>query len=91
VIQSRSALEQALCIFLDVCTLLLLARVVFSWLRPPVSGPLRTAWNALFAVTEPVLAPVRKILPPMRAGSAAVDFSPVVVFLALAVLRSVIC
>ena len=90
-IHSRSPLEQILCIALDVFTLVLLARVLLSWLRPPVSGPLRTAWDAVFAVTEPVLAPVRKILPPMRAGGPGLDFSPVLVFVALAVLRSAIC
>jgi YggT family protein len=37
--------------------------------------------RALAAVTEPVLRPIRRILPPVRAGGMAIDLSILVVIL----------
>ena len=67
----------------DVYTLLLLARVVASWVG---ASPYHPAVRWLVRVTEPVLAPVRSRFPP-RGG---VDFSPVVALLVLWVARNVV-
>ena len=88
---SKGALNQILCFALSAYTLILLARVLLSWFRPPLSGSLRVAWDLIHAVTEPVLAPLRKVLPPLQAGGMGIDFSPVLAFVALAVLQRVIC
>jgi YggT family protein len=54
--------------------LVLLVRVVFSWVSPFPTNPVsRFAWQ----VTEPVLAPVRRWLPPV----SGLDLSPLVVWL----------
>src|SRR2546422_10522443 len=58
-----------ICIALWVATLLLLARVVVSWLeffgvRRRIVGPGRAAWDLLYDVTEPALRPLRRIIPP---------------------------
>jgi len=44
--------------------------------RPPVTGPLRTLFELLFDVTEPVLRPIRRIVPP----AGPLDLSVIVVF-----------
>ena len=59
--------------------LLMLGRVLISWIDPTGST---TAGGLLFRLTEPILAPIRRALP--RTG--AVDLSPLIVFLVLAVL-----
>ncbi len=59
--------------------LLMLGRVLISWIDPRGSS---TVGGFLFRVTEPILAPIRRALP--RTG--AVDLSPLIVFLVLAVL-----
>lgn len=41
-------------------------------------------------VTEPVLAPVRRVLPPVRLGPVTIDLSIVVVLLGVAVLRTLL-
>ena len=41
------------------------------------------------AVTEPVIAPVRRVLKPVRLGSVQLDLAFTVVFLAALVLRSI--
>lgn len=64
----------------DLYVLLLLGRAIASWL--PLdrdSAPLRF----LHELTEPVLAPLRRVLP----TAGGLDFSPVVALLLLEVVR----
>ncbi len=81
-----------ICIALWVATLLLLARVVVSWLeffgvRRPVVGPGRTAWDLLYDTTEPALRPLRKLIPP----AGMFDISVIVAFVIIFVLRYAFC
>ncbi|MGH9056498.1 MAG: YggT family protein [Acidimicrobiales bacterium] len=48
----------------QVYVLVLLARAVFSWFPYSPSSPLNPVRRILFTLTEPVLAPFRKIIPP---------------------------
>lgn len=82
-----------LCIVLTVYTIVLFVRVLVSWaylfgFRPPMSGPLRTALDLIEDVTEPVLRPLRAMIPPVRAGGMGLDLSIIVAFVILAVLRT---
>jgi YggT family protein len=53
--------------------------VVFSWVSPFPTNPVsRLAWR----LTEPVLGPIRRALPPM----SGIDLSPLVVWLVVIVL-----
>lgn len=81
-----------ICVALTLFSLVLLARVVVSWLevfgiRPPASGPLRTVYQLLFDVTEPVLAPIRRIVPP----AGMLDLSVLVAFVVIFVARNALC
>jgi YggT family protein len=62
-----------------VLWLLLVVRVVLSWTNPTGGGGL-TAF--VYQATEPILAPIRRVLPP----SAGVDWSPLVAMLILGVI-----
>jgi len=62
-----------------VLWLLLVVRVVLSWTNPMGGGGL-TAF--VYQVTEPILAPIRRVLPP----TAGVDWSPLVAMLILGVI-----
>lgn len=81
------------CLLLTIYTILLFVRVIVSWaflfgFRPPYSGPLRTVLDLLQDVTEPVLRPLRAMIPPLRAGGVGLDLSIIVAFVILAVLRT---
>jgi len=69
--------------FLEVLALvvwgLVLARVIVSWVDP---GARSTLSKYVVAMTEPMLAPIRRVLPP----SGMVDWSPLVLMLLLGVL-----
>jgi len=66
---------------IDLYSLIIVAAVVVSWINVPRDHPVV---RLLHRLTEPVLAPVRKILPPM----GGMDFSPLVVLIGLRVLVS---
>lgn len=58
----------------------MIARAVFSWLPPRARA--NEVYRFLYRITEPVLRPVRQVLPAM----GGVDFSPLLVMILLAVL-----
>lgn len=76
---------------LTVFIVLLLVRMVLDWADllgklPPWAGKAR---SVVYAATEPVLAPVRRVLPPVRLGGTALDLAFTVVFIVALILRSV--
>jgi len=92
-ISARSPLLDIFCVVLTVYTILLFVRVLVSWaymfgFRPPFSGPLRKVLDLLDDVTDPVLRPLRAMIPPIRAGGVGIDLSIIVAFVVLAVLRT---
>ena len=58
----------------------LLAMIILSWVAQGSNHP---AIYLLFQITEPVMAPVRKLLPPM----GGIDFSPILVFVLINVVK----
>jgi YggT family protein len=68
-------IASALEIVLYAVIVLILVRVVFSWVAP---GARNTITTIAYNLTEPILAPVRRLIPP----TAGLDLSPLVVTLA---------
>jgi YggT family protein len=70
--------------------LVLFVRIMLTWFPTnPWSGMGRFE-RVLGRFTDPVLAPVRRVLPPLRVGGGAVDLSPLVVLVGLEILVSVL-
>jgi YggT family protein len=75
--------------------LLLVLRAVLDWSAvlagPSATGSVRSRLTAgVWRVTEPVLAPVRRALPPLRMGGVSLDLAFIVVFLAIILIRAII-
>jgi YggT family protein len=92
-IAAESVVLDVLCVVITVYTIILLVKVLVSWalmfgFRPPISGPFRWIIDLLDDVTEPVLRPLRALIPPVRAGGMGLDLSVIVAFVILAVLRT---
>ena len=66
-------------LFVTVLWLLVIGRVLLSWINPRMEG---TVGRFLFETTEPLLAPIRRILP----STGMIDLSPLVLMLVLGVL-----
>ncbi len=82
---------RVVCILLQAFTLILFARVILEWVPVGEEHPVGKLRHGLRLVTQPVLAPVRALLPPVRMGAVAVDLSPLVVIVLFNVLAAVIC
>lgn len=78
------------CWLLLAYELVLLAYVIFSWVpRPP--EPLQPVIRVVQGLVEPLLAPLRRVIPPLRMGGVGLDLSILVVFFAVIILRGVLC
>jgi YggT family protein len=66
-----------LALFLQIYTFVLLIRILITWI--PNLDPHNPLVQILFRVTDPVLEPARKIIPPI----GMIDISPIVVFIVL--------
>ena len=64
----------------------LLGRVLLSWFQVNPGSPIYPVVAILYQVTEPILAPIRRLLP--RFGM--MDFSPIVAFFLLQLVQRVL-
>ena len=77
---------EAICFLLGLYSLLILARIIMSWIRITPGTPAASIYSAIFNLTEPVLGPLRRAIPPVRMGISAIDVSPIIVFVGIRVL-----
>jgi YggT family protein len=75
------------CAFLTVYMVVMAARAVFSWFPVRPGTALASMNGILYELTEPVLRPVRRVIPP----AGMFDLSFIVVFFLLVILRSIVC
>jgi YggT family protein len=71
--------------------LVVFARVALEWVPVGDEHPVGKIRGVLRLVTQPLLGPLRALIPPVRLGSVAVDLSPLVLILALNLLAQVLC
>lgn len=64
---------------LRLASLLFVARAILSWIRIGPDSPFRVISDLVYRGTEPVLAPVRRVIPPI----GGLDISIIVVILAI--------
>ncbi len=74
----------------EAVELLVIVRAIGSWI-PASGGTWGKIYGYVYAITEPILAPVRKLLSKIPFfASIPVDFSPVALFLILGLLQNII-
>ncbi len=77
------AAAHVLDIFLTILYWLILIRALISWVNP---DPYNAIVQFLYKTTEPILYPIRRILPfSLKFG---IDISPIIAFLAIIFLKS---
>jgi YggT family protein len=73
--------------FIDILFTLLelaiLARVLLSWFR---LSPYHPVVNFIYQITEPILRPLRNIIPPL----GMIDISPIVALILMDIIRQII-
>ncbi len=79
-----------ICLALQLFRILIFARVILSWF-PPTGGVLDQIQNLVLTATEWLMGPLRRVIPPVRLGAAALDLSPLVALLGITVLLGILC
>lgn len=67
--------------FLDLYVWILIARILLTWL--PNINWYNQPWRTLSQLTDPVMAPFRRLIPPL----GGIDFSPIVLFITIQLLQ----
>ena len=76
-------MAQLLIQLIDIYIVIVFVAVILSWVQLSPGNPVR---QFVFVLTEPVLGFARRIIPPM----GGLDLSPMIVLIALQILRSVL-
>ena len=75
------------CYLIQLYVVCLIVRAVLSFFPPPRSGFMATVNEFLFAISEPLLSPLRRVIPPL----GGLDLSFLVLILGAQVLARALC
>ena len=81
-------LLRAINILLSIIEGLILVRIILSWFPISRNNPLMAI---LYQLTEPILAPIRNLISKSSIGAnMMLDFSPIIAFILISVIRNII-
>jgi YggT family protein len=90
-----AVVSQVIYVVLWLFFIALLARLVFDWVflfarswEP--KGPVLVVLEAVYTVTDPPLKAVRKIVPPLKLGSVALDLAFIVLIIAVQIALTIV-
>ena len=84
------ALRDLIRLALDIYFYAIFAWVILSWVPVSPGHPLNRFQYALGRIIDPVLRPIRRVIPPLRMGAAAIDLSPLILLFAVRIIRRLI-
>ena len=64
---------------IQIYILAIFARILLSWFPLSPGGPMASVFSFLYTITEPVLGPLRRVIPPL----GGFDLSPIVALIGL--------
>lgn len=90
-----SVITQPLSIALWLFFIALLVRLVVDWIQVfarewQPKGPLLVVLEAVYSVTDPPLRLLRRVIPPLRIGSVAIDLAFIVLIILVRIAQSVV-
>ncbi len=80
-----------ICNLLFLYTIAIFGRIILSWFPVREGSAMAAVNSVLYTITEPVLGPLRRVMPSVGGGGLRIDLSPTIVILVLLILRSRIC
>ena len=78
------------CSVLNIYLILIFARIILSWFPVSPGGALAQIFSFLYTVTEPVLGPIRRAIPPIGMGGMGFDLSPIIVIVGVQIISRVV-
>lgn len=80
-----------ICFVLQVYWIVVVARIIMEWIPVSYDHPLARLRSVLRAATEPILGPLRRMIPPVRLGGVGLDLSPIILLITLSLAAEAIC
>lgn len=80
-----------LCQVLLAYQLVVIARIILEYIPVSHDHPVGKVRSAFRAVTEPLLAPLRAIIPAVRIGGVGLDLSPLILLVVINLVAAAIC
>jgi YggT family protein len=69
----------------------IIASILFSWFPGyPSSGFMQAVYDAVKAVTNPILWPIRSRIPMLQLGGFGIDLSPIIAIFGLSIARTLL-
>lgn len=78
------------CLLLTLYVVAIFGAIIISWFPIEPGSPLASVHRVLWQLTNPVLAPIRSVIPALRLGAFAIDLSPFIVIIAINIIRAII-
>ena len=78
------------CTLINLYLILLFARIILSWFPVSPGGAMAQIFSFLYTITEPVLGPIRRAIPPIGMGGMGFDLSPIIVIIGVRVIAGVL-
>lgn len=72
-----------LCTLVWIYFLILIGRILLSWFPIDPNGSMAAVAGFMYLVTDPILMPLRRAIPPLRIGNVALDLSVLIVIFAI--------
>lgn len=78
--------------FLQIYYFVIFGRIILSWFMMGPSGnrTLIRIYRVLYGLTEPILAPLRRIIPTVKFGMGYLDLSPLVLLILVMLAQQVV-
>jgi YggT family protein len=75
---------------IQLLSIVMLAWIVLSYIvvfgKVPWDHPIRKIYDGLSRIIEPLLKPIRAVIPPVRVGGASLDLSPLILLVGLQII-----
>jgi YggT family protein len=79
---------------IQLLSIVMLAWIVLSYIvvfgKVPYDHPIRKIYDGLSRIIEPLLKPIRAVIPPVRVGGAALDLSPLILLVGLQIIAGLL-
>ena len=80
-----------LCTALYLYLFVIFARILLSWFPLDPNGAGAAIAGFLYLLTDPILVPLRKLIPGVRLGRVMLDLSPIIAIIGIQLLLSFVC
>ena len=81
---------QILCFIINAYLIAIFGRIILSWFPVSPGGAMAQVFSLLYTITEPVLGPIRRAIPPSGMGGMGFDLSPIIVIIGTRILAGLL-